>query len=98
MTGGIDPFFNDAEKKEGEDDMKKLSKCKLECDFTWTNNDKDLPEQSECGIIESCAAQMNPGQLVLAMAEQIAELGGHIATNCSVENVTRIQEKLEIKC
>ena len=56
MTGGIDPFFNDAEKKEGEDDMKKLSKCKLECDFTWTNNDKDLPEQSECGIIESCAA------------------------------------------
>ena len=65
-----------------------FSKSPLDSEFIWTTDDSDLPDNADCGIIETLAAQMNPGQLVLAMAEQIIGLGGHIATNCKVHEVT----------
>ena len=59
--GGLDPFFTLEEVEEGDEDMETLKNCKLECEFSLTNNDPDLPEQATCGMIESQAAQMNPG-------------------------------------
>ena len=49
--------------------METLKDCKLDCDFMWTEDDADLPDKADCGMIETCAGTMNPGQLVLAMAE-----------------------------
>ena len=41
---------------------------------------------------------MNPGQLVLAMAEQIQELSGTIVTSCKVYKISREDEKMLLKC
>ena len=99
MIGGLDAFFNEAQKQEGEEDMIVLGKSPLDSEFIWTKDDSDLPDTADCGIIESFAAQMNPGQLVLAMAEQIKDLGGHIATNCKVNEVTYDQNKqVKLEC
>ena len=88
VNGGLDPCFSQADIKRNQDDLATIKEnYPLDCEFKWTSNDQDLPEQASCGLIESCAAQINPGQLVLAMAEQIVALGGRIVTNCSVQKV-----------
>ena len=77
--------------------METLKDCKLDCDFMWTEDDADLPDKADCGMIETCAGTMNPGQLVLAMAEQITALGGQIVTSCKVYKIQQQQDKLQVK-
>ena len=78
--------------------METLKDCKLDCKFSLTDNDADLPDKATCGMIESNAAQMNPGQLVLAMSEQVQALGGTIVTSCKVYKITNQSESLQLKC
>ena len=70
-------------------------------EFKLLENDPDLPDNTEGGFFTSCAAQFNPGQLVLAMAEQVQQLGGRIVTSCKVEGVTTPEElegRLKLAC
>ena len=56
-----------------------------------TENDPDLPESSEDGgYINTEGSKFNPGQLVLALAEQVKTLGGCIVTNCYVQKAQDI--------
>ena len=100
VNGGLDPFFDKEGKWWFSQNIEYLSEVTpLEGELTLSEDDPDLPEKCCGGYITSCAAQFNPGQLVLAMAEQVLELGGRIATSCKVEDVVTIDDnKLKVSC
>ena len=79
------------------DQLKEESENPLESEFIMTDADPDLPETAKFGgMITTCVGQFVPGQLVLAIAEQIIELGGHILTSCTVEQIVEEDGKLKV--
>ena len=84
VSRGIWTFFEEDYYEEMNVDLEELDDDNLVCDATPTADDPDLPEIAAGGHVEDCVGQMNPGQLVLAMAEKVQELGGRIGTSCEV--------------
>lgn len=39
---------------------------------------------------------MNPGQLILAMADEVTTRGGRIGTSCKVEEINQKEDGLEV--
>ena len=99
VCGALWPF-SDSEEGDREFITTNLPNVKnLESKFRVLDtpkDDSDLPEYAaDGGYVASIAAKLNPGQLVLAIAEQVAELGGTIVTSCKVEKVEK-QESGEL--
>ena len=96
------PFCN-AEEGDREfitTNIKKVENGPLEGKFIVTDDDPDLPENAkDGGYIATEGAKFNPGQLVLAIAEQVQRLGGCIVTSCKVEEVSDTSNgKITLQC
>ena len=91
VCGALWPF-SDSEEGDREFITTNLPNVtNLDSKFTVLDNpkdDSDLPEKAiDGGYVASIAAKFNPGQLVLAIAEQVSERSGRIVTSCRVEEV-----------